>query len=82
MIEYNFYSHIDHENLDPTERAEKLGIKAWVDKGSYKSGISENIGMVPWHSDVIGCGDTTKNEKNAECHVKSWMESKDIEKIF
>lgn len=76
MVIYRFFSHTDNEGLDPTQRAEKFKIKAWVDKGNYLSGISENIGVTPWNSNVEGCGDTTHNYELALCRVQGWKESK------
>jgi uncharacterized protein YkwD len=70
-----YFDHINLKGEDPTERAENSKIKAWVDRGEYLTGIGENIGIVPWHSDVIGCGNTMKNKLISECHVNSWIES-------
>ena len=32
MVKHNFYSHVDHEGLNPIERAEKKGLNPWVKK--------------------------------------------------
>jgi uncharacterized protein YkwD len=75
MVKHKFYSHVDHQGLDPVERAEKQKIKAWVKKGNNFFGIAENIAKTPWFENVIGCGDTRSPETFSKCVVKSWKES-------
>ena len=75
MVKYDFYSHIDHQGLDPVERAERQNIKAWSKRGNTFIGIAENIANTPWFENVIGCGDTRSPEKFSKCVVKSWKNS-------
>ena len=42
---------------------------------SMKYNVGENIGEVPIHYDVVGCGATYSNEALAQCFVKGWIES-------
>ncbi len=75
MVKYNFYSHTDHQGLDPVERAERQNIKAWVRRGNTYFGIAENIANTPWFENVIGCGDTRSPKKFSKCVVQSWKDS-------
>ena len=75
MVKHGFYSHIDHQGLDPIERAERQNIKAWVRRGNTYFGIAENIANTPWFENVIGCGDTRSPKKFSKCVVQSWKDS-------
>lgn len=75
MVKKKFYAHIDHKGLNPIERAEKLGVKAWRRIGNKFIGIAENIGKTPWAENVVDCGDTRSNEAIAECFVQGWKHS-------
>ena len=76
MVEYGFYSHIDHEGLNPTERAENKGINPWVRKGNHYQGIAENIAKIPSFEYVNGCGDTRNESTLTDCMVLGWKNSK------
>lgn len=74
MIKYKFYDHTDFQGYGPDERAQLFNINIEIDKGDFiQIGIGENIGIIPWHSNVEGCGDTTKNIYNANCMFKGWV---------
>jgi uncharacterized protein YkwD len=75
MVEHRFYSHTDHEGLNPLGRAEKKGINPWVKKGSRFSGIAENIAKTPWFKNVQGCGDTRSESTLTDCMVLGWRNS-------
>lgn len=75
MVEHRFYSHVDHEGLNPIERAEKKGVKAWVRKGNRYYGIAENIAQTPWFENVQGCGDTQNESSLTACMVMGWKNS-------
>lgn len=75
MVLEKFYSHTDHDGLNPVERAEKLNIQAWRREGNRFIGIAENIAQAPWFENVTGCGDTRSNEAIAECLVQGWKNS-------
>jgi len=75
MVRQNFYSHTDHEGLNPVQRAEKLGVLAWRRVGNRLIGVAENIAMTPWFENVLGCGDTRTAEAFAECMVQGWKKS-------
>ena len=75
MVKHGFYDHIDHLGLNPTQRAEKFKVKAWVKKGNRFTGIAENIAQIPWFENVRGCGDTRAEEDLAQCMVNGWKNS-------
>ena len=75
MVKHGFYDHLDHMGLNPTQRAEKFKVKAWVKKGDRFSGIAENIAQTPWFENVRGCGDTRAEEDLAQCMVTGWKNS-------
>ena len=75
MVKHSFYDHLDHMGLNPTQRAEKFKIKAWVKKGNRFSGIAENIAQTPWFENVRGCGDTRAEEDLAQCMINGWKNS-------
>ena len=75
MVEYHFYSHVDHEGLNPIERAEKKGLNPWVKKEGRFYGIAENIAKTPWFENVIGCGDTRSEFSLTDCMVLGWKNS-------
>ncbi len=75
MVEHNFYSHTDHEGLNPIERAEKKGINPWVKKEDRYNGIAENIAKTPWFENVKGCGDTQSESRLTDCMVLGWKNS-------
>ena len=75
MVKHGFYDHLDHLGLNPTQRAEKFKVKAWVKKGNRFSGIAENIAQTPWFENVRGCGDTRAEEDLAQCMVTGWKNS-------
>jgi uncharacterized protein YkwD len=75
MVEHRFYSHTDHEGLNPMERAKKKGLNPWVKKGSRFSGIAENIAKTPWFKNVQGCGDTRSESTLTDCMVSGWRNS-------
>lgn len=67
MVEYNFYSHVDHQGKSPSQRADDLNFE-W-------RRIAENIAQVPWFENVDGCGDTKSAESISECVVEGWRNS-------
>ena len=75
MVKHDFYDHLDHLGLNPTQRAEKFKVKAWVKKGNQFTGIAENIAQIPWFENVRGCGDTRSEEDLAQCMVTGWKNS-------
>ena len=75
MVEKHFYSHIDHEGLNPTERAKKKGLNPWVKKDDRYYGIAENISKTPWFENVKGCGDTQSESDLTDCMVLGWKNS-------
>ena len=75
MVKHTFYSHTDHEGLNPITRAKKMGINPWVKKGNQYVGISENIAMTPWFENITGCGDTRSEEAFSSCLVQGWKNS-------
>ena len=75
MVKHGFYDHLDHLGLNPTQRAEKFKVKAWVKKGNRFTGIAENIAQTPWFENVRGCGDTRAEEDLARCMVTGWKNS-------
>lgn len=75
MLKHTFYSHTDHEGLNPIMRAKKMGINPWVKKGNQYVGISENIAMTPWFENITGCGDTRSEEAFSSCLVQGWKNS-------
>ena len=75
MVEHLFYSHTDHEGLNPIERAEKKGLNPWVKKDGLFYGIAENIAKIPWFENVKGCGDTQSESSLTDCMVLGWKNS-------
>jgi len=75
MVEHHFYSHVDHEGLNPIERAKKKGLNPWVKKEGCFYGIAENIAKTPWFENVIGCGDTRSEFSLTDCMVLGWKNS-------
>ena len=67
MVEYNFYSHVDHQGKSPSQRADDLNFE-W-------RRIAENIAQVPWHENVLKCGNTRSAESISECVVEGWRNS-------
>ena len=67
MVEYNFYSHVDHQGKSPSQRADDLNF-GW-------RRIAENIAQVPWHENVLKCGNTRSAESISECVVEGWRNS-------
>ena len=67
MVEHNFYSHVDHQGKSPTQRADDLNFE-W-------RRIAENIAQVPWHENVLKCGNTKSAELISECVVEGWRNS-------
>ena len=67
MVEHNFYSHIDHQGKSPSQRADDLNFE-W-------RRIAENIAQVPWHENVLKCGNTRSAESISECVVEGWRNS-------
>jgi uncharacterized protein YkwD len=72
MVKQTFYSHTDHEGLNPITRAKKMGINPWVKKGNQYVGISENIAMTPWFENITGYGDTRSEEAFSSRLVQGW----------
>ena len=75
MVKHHFYSHTDHEGLNPIERAEKKGLNPWVKKDGRFYGIAENIAKTPWFENVRGCGDTQSESSLTDCMVTGWKNS-------
>ena len=67
MVEHNFYSHVDHQGKSPSQRADDLNFE-W-------RRIAENIAQVPWHENVLKCGNTRSAESISECVVEGWRNS-------
>jgi uncharacterized protein YkwD len=67
MINFDFFSHTDHQGKSPSNRADDLNY-AWTR-------IAENIAYTPWFENVTGCGDTRSAESIAECVVEGWKNS-------
>jgi len=67
MINFDFFSHTDHQGKSPSNRANDLNY-AWTR-------IAENIAYTPWFENVRGCGDTRSAESIAECVVEGWKNS-------
>ena len=67
MVEHNFYSHVDHQGKSPSKRADDLNFE-W-------RRIAENIAQVPWHENVLKCGNTRSAESISECVVEGWRNS-------
>ena len=67
MVEHNFYSHVDHQGKSPSQRADDLNF-GW-------RRIAENIAQVPWHENVLKCGNTRSAESISECVVEGWRNS-------
>ena len=67
MVEHNFYSHVDHQGKSPSQRADDSNFE-W-------RRIAENIAQVPWHENVLKCGNTRSAESISECVVEGWRNS-------
>ena len=67
MVEHNFYDHVDHQGKSPSQRADDLNFE-W-------RRIAENIAQVPWHENVLKCGNTKSAELISECVVEGWRNS-------
>ena len=67
MVEYNFYSHVDHQGKSPSQRADDLNFE-W-------RRIAENIAEVPWRENVLKCGNTKSAELISECVIEGWRNS-------
>ena len=67
MVEHNFYDHVDHQGKSPSQRADDLNFE-W-------RRIAENIAQVPWHENVLKCGNTRSAESISECVVEGWRNS-------
>jgi uncharacterized protein YkwD len=67
MVEHNFYDHVDHQGKSPSQRADDLNYE-W-------RRIAENIAQVPWHENVLKCGNTKSAESISECVVEGWRNS-------
>ena len=67
MGEHTFYSHVDHQGKSPSQRADDLNFE-W-------RRIAENIAQVPWHENVLKCGNTRSAESISECVVEGWRNS-------
>ena len=67
MVEHNFYSHVDHQGKSPSQRSDDLNFE-W-------RRIAENIAQVPWHENVLKCGNTRSAESISECVVEGWRNS-------
>jgi uncharacterized protein YkwD len=81
MVKHRFYSHTDHEGLNPITSTKKMGINPWVKKGNQYVGISENIAMTPWFENITGFGDTRSEESFSSCLVQGWKTVHPIIKI-
>ena len=68
MVEHNFYDHVDHQGKSPSQRADDLNFE-W-------RRIAENIAQVPWHENVLKCGNTKSAELISECVVEGWRNSR------
>lgn len=78
MGNYNFFDHVDHEGLDPTGRAKKLGIRYIVIRGlTIYTGIGENIALTPRALRVVNCSATMNNYEIAKCTMNGWINSPD-----
>ena len=67
MVEHNFYSHVDHQGKSPSQCADDSNFE-W-------RRIAENIAQVPWHENVLKCGNTRSAESISECVVEGWRNS-------
>jgi len=63
-------------NLNSLARgwSEKMIAENFFEHGK-KYNVGENIGEVPIHYNVLGCGSTYSNEAMAQCFVTGWIES-------
>jgi len=77
QVKNNYFSHIDLNGGDPTDRAIKAGYNVHKELGGgwYSDGIAENIGKMPT-GDVIGVGYVSSDPDSiAKAQVDSWMQS-------
>jgi len=88
IVEARIFSLVNEErgnygarSLNPDNNLNNLARK-WSEKMINENffehshyNVGENIGEVPLHYNVVGCGSTYSNDDLAECFVKGWIES-------
>ncbi|MBI4453095.1 CAP domain-containing protein [Candidatus Woesearchaeota archaeon] len=75
MAQTGFFSHINQQGENPTDRARRYGypLHKELGDGYYSEGIGENIGMMAT-GDIIGIGYVPNNPDSiAKAQVQAWM---------
>lgn len=76
MLNRNYFSHETPEGLDPTQRAQQIGIQTERCIGSIcYLGVAENIGQMPANANVVGCGYVSSDQDVASCMMQGWISS-------
>jgi uncharacterized membrane protein YvlD (DUF360 family) len=68
-------SLVSSEELNQFARKHSTNMVSQNSFQHSNANIGENIGEVPIHSNVIGCGSTYSDKALAECFVKGWIKS-------